>query len=151
MTVEEKKAALHRLYEECFNAKNLALIDELFAPDYVEHSTSAPEPLNREGFKQLMSMWFHAFPDFEFTISNIIIDGDMAAWREHWTGTHLGELMGIPPTGKRVSLASTAMGRFNADGQALEHWESNDNLSLMQQLGVIPPLGAPASEPVAVG
>jgi len=139
-TREEGEALLRRIYEECFNAKNPALIDELFASDYTDHQVGQPAQ-NREQFKQTVAMYIRAFPDFEFTYSGFIMDGDRAAWLSHWTGTHTGELMGIPPTGKRVSMDSVDYGIIR-DGKAVEHWTGQDNLALMQQLGVIPAMGA---------
>jgi len=70
-----------------------------------------------------------------------MVEGDKAAWRETFSGTHTGDLMGIPPTGKQVRIDGISYGRVR-DGKAVEHWGSGDNLGMLQQLGVIPMMGA---------
>src|SRR5690349_344639 len=141
MSVEENKIMLSRIYEECFNAHDLDAMDKYFAPDYIEHSPEVPQPLDLAGFKNLMTMYWRAFPDGRFTIEAVFGEGDMLAWRDSFTGTHQGELMGIPPTGKRVSITGVHYGRTR-DGKAAEHWAGVDTLGMLQQLGVVPMMGA---------
>jgi predicted ester cyclase len=144
---EEAETLLHRIYDDCLNAKNLGLVNELFDPEYREHTSTAPEPLTRDQFRDFCAMWMRGFPDFQFTIEGIIQDGERAAWIEHWTGTHTGEFMGIAPTGKRIMLESLGYGILR-NGKAVEHWTAIDSLALMQQLGVIPAMGM---EPAGAG
>lgn len=82
-------------------------------------------------------MWFNAFPDARFEIEDIIVEGNKAAWRETLTGTHQGELMGIPPTGKQVRVSGMSFGVVGPNGKATQHWGSPDMMGLMQQFGVI--------------
>jgi predicted ester cyclase len=141
MSPEESKALIRHIYEDSLSAHDLGKIDEYFAPDYVDHAPGTPGPMDREAFKQYIGMYFAAFPDGRFTIEDIVVEGDKAAWRETFTGTHQGDLMGIPPTGKQVHIDGISYGRMR-DGKALEHWGSGDNLGMLQQLGVIPMMGA---------
>ena len=85
----------------------------------------------------MMGMFFSAFPDLHSTIDQLIAEGDIVAGRMTTTGTHRGEFMGIPPTGKRVTFSEIHIVRI-ADGKAVEHWGNSDDLGMMQQLGVIP-------------
>lgn len=94
---------------------------------------------DREGFKQFIKMVRDAFPDFHDTVEDLIAENDKVVLRVTCTGTHKGEFMGVPPTGKQVTVSAIAIYRF-AGGKAVEHWNVTDRLSLMQQLGVIPPM-----------
>ena len=89
-----------------------------------------------EGMKQMMGMFFAAFPDLNVTIDQLIA-GDIVVGRMTNTGTHQGDLMGIAPTGKSVTFSEIHMVRIE-NGKAVEHWGNIDDLGMMQQLGVIP-------------
>ena len=141
MSSEQNKALLRRLMEEAFNRGNTSLIDELFAPDFVEHEELPPGlPAGSEGVKQLSTAFRSAFPDFKVAIDDMIAEGDKVVARSTWSGTHKGEFMGIPPTGKSVSFGVIDVIRI-AGGKFVEHWGQMDNMSMMQQLGVIPAPG----------
>ena len=104
MQTEQNKALYRQFVEEVFNRGNTSAIDELVAPDFVEHEELPPGvPSGREGVKQLSIMLRSAFPDLKATIDDILAEGDKVAARMTWRGTHKGEFMGIPPTGKSVS------------------------------------------------
>jgi predicted ester cyclase len=141
MSTEQNKALFRRLMEEVFDRGNISLIDELFAPDFVEHEELPPGiPAGSEGVKQLSTMFRSAFPDFKATIDDMIAEGDKVVVRGTWSGTHEGEFMGIPPTGKRVSFGVIDIVRI-AGGKFVEHWGQMDNMGLMQQLGLSPAPG----------
>jgi predicted ester cyclase len=141
MSTEQNKALFRRVMEEVFNRGNMSLIDELIAPDFVEHEEPPPGmPAGREGVKQLATMLHSAFPDITASIDDIIAEGDKVVARSTWSGTHKGEFMGIAPTGKSVSFGVFDIVRI-AGGKFVEHWGMMDNLSMMQQLGVIPAPG----------
>jgi steroid delta-isomerase-like uncharacterized protein len=141
MSTEQNKALLGRFIEEVFNRGNVSVVDELLAPDFVEREELPPGvPAGREGVKQMAIMFRSAFPDFKFTTDDMIADGDRVVARSTWTGTHKGELMGIPPTGKCVSFGVIDIIRF-AGGKGVEHWGQMDAMRMMQQLGVIPAPG----------
>ena len=121
MSTEQNKALVRRLMEEVFNRGNISLVDELFAPDFVEHEELPPGiPAGSEGVKQMSTMFRSAFPDFKATIDDMIAEGDKVVVRGTWSGTHKGEFMGIPPTGKRVSIGVIDIIRI-AGGKFVEH------------------------------
>ena len=141
MSTEQNKALVRRLMEEVFDRGNISLIDELFAPDFVEHEELPPGiPTDREGVKQLSLMLRSAFPDLKATIDDLLAEGDKVAARMTWRGTHKGEFMGIPPTGKSVSVGVIDVVRFAGD-KFVEHWGLMDTASMMQQLGAVPAPG----------
>ena len=138
MSVEQDKALVRQFIDEIFNRGNMSMVDELFAADFVEHEELPPGiPRDREGVIQLTSMLRSAFPDFTATIDDIIAEGDKVVIRQTWSGTQKGEFMGIPPTGKSVSIGVIDIIRM-ADGKVTEHWGQMDSMGMMQQLGVIP-------------
>ena len=141
MQTEQNKALYRQFVEEVFNRGNTSAIDELVAPDFVEHEELPPGvPSGREGVKQLSIMLRSAFPDLKATIDDILAEGDKVAARMTWRGTHKGEFMGIPPSGKNVSVEVIDFVRF-AGGKFVEHWGLMDNASMMQQLGAVPAPG----------
>ena len=132
---EENKAVVRRVWEEIANQGNYAVADELFAPDFVYHAPGTPELRGPEGFKQLIGMFRNAFPDLQFTVEDMIAEGDKVASRYTARGTHQGELMGLPPTGRQITEVGIVISRL-VDGKLVEDWHSPDNLGLIQQLGV---------------
>jgi len=143
MSVEQDKVLVRQFVEEIFNRGNMSVVNELFAPDFVEHEElPAGIPNDREGVIQLTTMLRSAFPDFKATIDDIIAEGDKVVIRQTWRGTQKGEFMGIPPTGKSVSIGVIDILRM-ADGKCVEHWGQMDSMGMMQQLGAIP-AGPPA-------
>jgi len=122
MSTETNKAALRRLYEELFNKKSLAVIDELYAADYIDHSMPPGLPPGPAGIKLFIGVFFAAFSDMNFTVENMIAEGDMVAARGTVRATHTGEFQGLPPTGKQVTVPSLDFVRCNADGKFAEHW-----------------------------
>jgi steroid delta-isomerase-like uncharacterized protein len=139
VSAEEAAALVHRVFEEGVNQKNLAVFDEVLAPTYVNYSFPAPTP-GPEGFKQVMAMFFQAFPDIQETTEDIIAEGDKVATRGYFTGTHKGEFMNIPATGKQVTVSYIDIWRVE-NGKLVENWVQMDLLGMLQQLGVIPQPG----------
>jgi steroid delta-isomerase-like uncharacterized protein len=145
---ETNKAQFRRTYEEMFNQGNLAVADELIAPDCINHE--APPGMDNRGpeaIRQVVIMLRTAFPDLHGTIEELVAEGDTVACRVTMSGTHLGPFMGIAPTGRSFRQAQMHLVRFR-DGKGVEHREVRDDLGLMQQLGVIP---EPAHEYVPEG
>lgn len=138
MSTEDNKALARRAYE-VLNQRNLALVDELCAPDIVDHNASMTIQ-GLEAYKQFLSMYLTASPDLYFTIEDQVAEGDKVGTRYTARGTHLGPFMGIPPTGKHVTVTGISIIRV-ADGKIVEEWANGDNLGLLQQLGVIPAPG----------
>ncbi len=138
MSTEDNKALVRRWYED-FNQRNLAIVDELFTPDYVYHNP--PTTLHGpEEFKQFLSLYLTAFPDAHFTVEDEIAEGDRVASRATLRGTHQGEFMGIPPTGKPMTVTGIGIDRI-VDGKFVEGWLNFDALGMLQQLGVVPSMG----------
>ena len=136
MGADENKAIVRRFIEQSFNAGNLSVVDELVANDYVNHVARA-DVRGPEGMKQFVTTYRTAFPDYRCTIDDQIAEADKVVTR--WTahGTQHGELMGIPPTGKHVTLPGVVIDRI-ANGKLVETWLHADVLEMMQQLGVVP-------------
>jgi predicted ester cyclase len=135
--VEGNKAVIRRFVEEVQNNKNWDVYDELNAEDFVNHSAPPGVPNDREGGKMYLGAFMGAFPDCHFTIDDMIAEGDQVVTKKTFTGTHTAELNGIPPTGKRVTLQFADIMRVR-NGKIVEHWLTMDQLSFMQQLGVLP-------------
>jgi steroid delta-isomerase-like uncharacterized protein len=141
MSTEQNKVLVRQMVEEVFNRGNMSLADKFLAPDFVEREELPPGvPRGREGVKQLTAMFRSAFPDFKATIDDIIAEGDKVVIRQTWTGTHKGEFMGMPPTGKRMSIGVIDIIRI-VGGKFVEHWGQMDSMGMMQQLGAIPAPG----------
>jgi steroid delta-isomerase-like uncharacterized protein len=138
MSAEQYKTMLRRLYDEVMNAGNLAIADEVVAADAIEHEAPPGTPAEGpEVVKQWVGMMRTAFPDFHLEVDDMIVEGDRVAARVTMSGTHQGDFMGIPPTGKRFSISAIDIVRF-AEGKMVEHWGATDNLGLLQQLGAVP-------------
>jgi steroid delta-isomerase-like uncharacterized protein len=130
---------IKRFYTEVIEGGNLALIDELSTNDFVDHEEGFPgQPPGKEGVRFFVNAIRSAFPDIKAkTIEPSLAEGDMEACHVILTGTHGGEMAGIPATGKTVEFSSTYIIRV-VDGKVAEHWGTTDNLRLMQQIGAIP-------------
>jgi len=131
--MSEVEEVLDGIYE-AVNTGNVALLDKLVAPDYIEHSEGFQ---GVEPFRQQIITFRAAFPDLHVTIEDLITDGGRFASRTTVTGTHTGDLMGMPATGKHISVQAVDIGRIE-NGQAKERWGGLDMYTLLTQLGVIP-------------
>jgi steroid delta-isomerase-like uncharacterized protein len=140
MLTEQNKAIVRRVIEEFWNTGNLAKVDELFAANYINHEPNDPEARDLQGFKQGAAAMFTAFPDLKVTIEDLVAEGDKVTKRYTVRGTQTGELTGIPPTGKQVTITGINIYRI-ADGKVAEIWWNYDALGMMQQIGVIPTPG----------
>src|SRR2546428_11983152 len=136
MSTEDNKAQARRAYD-AFNQGNLTAYYELFTPDFVLHNASMTVQ-GLEAYKQFLLMYLAAFPDARLTLEDTIAEGDKVVTRQTFRGTHTGDLMGIPPTGKQVSSTGIIITRV-ANGRAIEQWNNYDDLGLLQQLAVVPP------------
>jgi predicted ester cyclase len=140
MSTEDNKAVVRRFYEEVMNQKKRAVLDEVFDLNVVDHFAPPGTPGGLEGARQTLGMFLTAFPDLHFTVEDLIAEGDKVVARATLSGTQQGTFMGIPATGKRVTITGIDINRF-VGGKSVEHWVEMDTLGMMQQLGVIPPLG----------
>jgi predicted ester cyclase len=137
---EENKALVRRFVNEVQSGGNIDAIDKLCAPGFVNHSAPPGMPSDCEGLKHVITLFRQAFPNSYFTIEDVVAEGDKVATRKTFYGTHQGEVMGIPPTGKQVSIDLIDIVRV-AGRQVVEHWSIGDNLGMLQQLGVVPQPG----------
>jgi steroid delta-isomerase-like uncharacterized protein len=139
---EQNKAIVRRLIEEVWNKGNLSLVDELFAPTYEHHDASSPDfGRGPESEKKRATLYRTAFPDIRLTIEDMIAEGETVMTRWSCRGTHKGDLSGIAPTGKQITISGVTVARL-ANGKMAEGWVNWDALGLMQQLGVVPELAA---------
>jgi steroid delta-isomerase-like uncharacterized protein len=138
MSSEANKALVYRLVDEAWNKGELAVVDEILAPNFVDHDPTNPFSQDRAGFQQNVRMFRAAFPDAQFTAEDLLAETDKVVLRWHFRGTHLGDLPGlVPATGKSVTMSGIEIFRVAA-GQVVEHWAEADSLGFLQQLGVIP-------------
>ena len=137
----DNEAMYRRLIEEGFNQGNLAVIDELVAPNAREHQRGAGDGI--EGTKDTIKYLRSAFPDFKITIDEVVVSGDKVWARQRGGGTNLGRFAGHPPTGKTAYIEVFDVVRFE-DGKLVEHWGVPDQLGMMMALGLIAPPARPA-------
>ena len=140
MSAEENKAVVRRFVEEVQSHHKLELVDQLFDPSYNDHASFQGSVPGIEGFKQLFGMMLGAFPDLHAIIHDQIAEGDIVVTRKTFEGTHKGDYMGVPPTGKQFELGVIDIFRV-VDGRLVEHWMQADSLGMMRQLGLIPSPG----------
>ena len=137
MTTEQNKA-LVRQFEHFINTQDLDSALALLSPDFVDHTPAVGLPSGIEGVRAFFTMQLTAFPDSQTQSLDMIAEGDKVVHRMSGTGTHQGSFLGIPPTGKRVTWSFIDIWRV-ANGKIVEHWVEADMMSMMQQLGVLPP------------
>jgi steroid delta-isomerase-like uncharacterized protein len=136
MTAEENKVLVRRYIEECWNRHNLDATDELVSPEYINHAATSAE-YQHGGARHALEWLFSVFPDHHFDIEDVAAEGQTVAVRGTCSGTHEGELMGIPPTGRPFAVQQSHWFRV-AEGKVEEHWAVRDDLGMMRQLGVMP-------------
>jgi steroid delta-isomerase-like uncharacterized protein len=137
---EKNKDVVRHLLEEVINRGNEELADELIANDFVDNNPLPGLPPTKEGFKQSFVIFRSACPDLKYAINDMIAEGDKVAVRWTAKGTHRGELLGMPPTGKGVAVTGIDIFRI-ANDQIVELWLSWDQMGMLQQLGAIPAPG----------
>jgi steroid delta-isomerase-like uncharacterized protein len=136
-------SATIRHFYELLSAGDIDGFGALLADDFIEHEETPGLAPTKDGVLQFFRMYKAAFPDLRFDPQDVLPSGDTVVARTRATGTHTGEFMGMPPTGKSIDVALIDIIRFADDGLAHEHWGVVDMLAMMQQLGVVPE-GAPA-------
>ncbi|MBI1924814.1 ester cyclase [Candidatus Poribacteria bacterium] len=139
MSIEHNKAIVRRCWEEMLNTGNLRIAEAYIAPDYIDHQPDQ-EIKGIEGVKHFVTGIRAALPDIHFRVEEQLAEGEQVATRWTTFGMHQGELMGIPPTGKAVTVTGMVISRL-AGGKIVEEWDNMDQLGLLRQLGVVPPLG----------
>ena len=136
MSAEENKAVVRRFLEELLSTENLAVADEILSPGFRFYFAGSPEPMDLESYKEFLVTRRAAFPDRRFVVEEMIAEGDKVSARFTMRGTHKGELRGIAPTGREVTMTGIDMIRLS-EGKMVEDRVEVDQLGMMQQLGVI--------------
>jgi steroid delta-isomerase-like uncharacterized protein len=137
MSSNSNKNVFLRILDEGFNQGHAEIADELVANDFIDHAAAPGVPTQGPAsLKGTMAMFHAAFPDVRATIDDVVAEGDRVVVRTHWHGTHRGDFFGIPPTGKAFDLTAIDILRV-VDGKAVEHWGNEDDLGMLQQLGLI--------------
>ncbi|MFH5800115.1 ester cyclase [Haladaptatus sp. CMAA 1911] len=149
MTAEENERLVRRDPDEIWSDGRVELIDELYHEDFVLHDPSSPESdAGRDEYREYVETYRRAFPDAEYTVDDIVSDGDTVMLRYTAEGTQDGELLGIKPTGKHVTVSGMEEYRVE-DGKITEMWTNYDSFGLFRQLGVVPSLAELARERTA--
>ena len=136
------EATVRRMYD-LLNAGDIDGFGDLLAGDFVEHEVSPGLEPTKEGVKAFFRMYRAGFPDMRMDAQDVLVCGDKVVARTRGTGTHSGDFMGMPPTGRSIDVELIDIIRFGDDGLAHEHWGVFDAMKMMQQLGAIPE-GPPA-------
>ena len=137
MSADAHRAVVQRLFDEVWDQGNVVVVDEIFAPEYLDHA-SPPGIINRgpENHKQLFAMLRSAFPDISNTLEEVIVEGNKVAFRNTLRGTHQGPFMGMAPTGRSFVQGQMRI-VHSLEEKMVEHWAARDDLGMMQQLGAI--------------
>ena len=136
MSLEQNKAKVRRLVEEAQVKGNLAVVDEILAEDFVDHSPLGGLPPTREGVRMLFAGMRQAFPDLQIVISEQIAEDDRVMTRKNFRGTHRGEFMGVPPNNAPIDFEVIDILTFR-DGRIVEHRVIVDRYELLRQLGAL--------------
>jgi steroid delta-isomerase-like uncharacterized protein len=138
MSAEQNKALVRKWFE-AIDTGDVSIVADFVAPDYVDHNPP-PFPVGGpglDGVEQTYKYALNAFGEFRHVIDDMLADGDKVITRVTATGRHTGDFVGIPPTGKEVSMSGIAIHRI-ADGKLAEHWGQVDAFGLLVQLGAVP-------------
>jgi steroid delta-isomerase-like uncharacterized protein len=128
---------MRRFWEEAFNGRDVSLLDDLIADGYVNHAALPGTPPGRAGQVAVMQRLWTAFPDARFEIKHLAVDGDVGICIGTMSGTHEGELLGVPASGRHVEWRMCHLMRFDGDGRAIDHSAIRDDLGLMRQMGAV--------------
>ena len=139
MSSEQNKKIVRRVFEEPWKG-NLAVVDEFVASDYIGHDPANPEQLRGpEVVKGFISTYMAAFPDARITVEQQLAEGEFITTRWTGRGTHEGELMGIEPTGKQVTVSGLTISRLEG-GKIVEEYTNWDTFGMIRELGAVPAL-----------
>jgi steroid delta-isomerase-like uncharacterized protein len=135
---------------EAINSGHLERLREVMAPDVQDHDPAPGQTKGVEGFIEFFTQFRAAFPDLAIAVEHLAADEDNVAFAYTVTGTHKGNFLGIPPSGKKVKARGLQMSRFK-DGRIVERWGSSDELGILQQIGVTKPVESISQTPVISG
>jgi steroid delta-isomerase-like uncharacterized protein len=135
--MSQDNKAIRRRYHDAWNAGDTDALDGIMTPDVINHSPLPGQPQGVEGFKAAIQMMRTGVPDLSITIDSAVAEGELVSTRWTGTGTQTGALMGIPATGKPVTVVGIDICRISGD-RIVEYWQELDTFSMLQQLGRIP-------------
>jgi len=138
MLTEQNKTIIHRIFDELINQENKTVIDEVFAASVTVHDPFLGTVYGVDAFRQLLGMFDTAFPGHRVTVDGMVAEGDFVSVLHTHTATHTGEFMGMPPTGKTAVVNGIELFRLE-NGRVVEFWRKDDDVSLLVQLGIMPP------------
>ncbi len=130
-------ALVRRYYDDALTPANWQALEQLVAPDFVEHEALWGIPATRDGLRQKYELLRSGFPDLRFHVEDLLMDGDKVVARVSVSGTHSRPFMGQPPTGHHFSVTSLNIFRIH-NGQIVEHWGVFDQMGMLAQLHVFP-------------
>jgi steroid delta-isomerase-like uncharacterized protein len=136
-TTERNKVVIGKFLEEVINQNRMDLADDLVVEDFVELDPLPGQRQGREGLKEVLAMMRAAFPDIHWAVEEMVAEGDTVVTRFTWTGTHRGVFLGVPATGRNVSVKGVVIDHL-ADGKMSKSRILIDSLGMMQQLGMVP-------------
>lgn len=137
MSAERNKAIVRSFFEEVYNKGNSDIIDDIFSDDFDSNDPTSCGVKGPEYVKQFAIRMRTAFPDIHFTVDEMIAEGDRVVVHVTFRGTHLGEYMGIPPTGNQVTVKGVELARFAGRKIVEQGWHYYQELQLLQQLGLL--------------
>ena len=137
MPTAESRELARRFTDECWDRSDVGVLDELLAPNFVDHDPAPGQGAGREGYKQMAAAFFGAFSDFRVRNEDVIAEGEKAMLRWTARGRHTAPLMGIPATGRDVTLRGIDVIRVER-GRIAERWGEFDLYGMLRQLGVLP-------------
>ena len=136
MSKQDNMQAQQRM-GEAISTGNLDILKEVMAPDVVDHDPAPDQRKGPQGFIDFFTKFRKGFPDLEVKVDHMVADEENIAVAYSVTGTHQGDFMGVPATGKRISARGMQIGRFE-NGKMVERWGSSDELGILQQIGAAP-------------
>lgn len=142
MTTQRNAQTFRRWFDEGCSQGNVDIADELYSPDYVTHAVGPDLPPTLEGLKMFIRALREGIPDLDCPMHQVIAEGDRVAGKFSLRGTHAGNLLGIPESGRAIDVDVVVIARFDDSGKWVEDWAVWDQLGLMQQVGALP---APAA------
>jgi steroid delta-isomerase-like uncharacterized protein len=137
MSAEQNKSIVRRWVDEGWNKGKLSVIDQLYAPNFIQHEPPPEMVSSSEALKKYVNTYLTAFPDLHFTVDDLVAEGDKVVWRFTSKGTHQGTFMGLPPTGKTSIVTGMVLFRLE-NSRIVEAYVNIDALGLLQQIGIIP-------------
>lgn len=140
LSTDQNKSTYRRFIKEVFNEGRLEAVEQYLSPNYVFHGAPAGTTPGRDGVKQIVSAFRAAFPDLEISIEDQVAEDDKVCSRVTTHGTHKGNLFGVAPTGRSITMTGLTMVHV-VGGRITESWVKNDVIGLLNQLGAGPRLG----------